>query len=443
MDLFVQSVEKCLREIGVDSRRPLVMALSGGADSVALADVLCRLGYKCIAAHCNFHLRGVESNRDQLFVENFCADRGIECIVKHFDVQSYRNKVNASVEMACRDLRYEWFENLRVDRGAQAIAVAHHADDNIETVLLNLIRGTGIKGLRGMRVKNGHIIRPMLYCTRSQVEEYLGAHDIDYVTDSTNRENDYTRNKIRNVLLPLMTSLFPSVKKSIELTARNLSVTESFLDKALEAEFTKYASGPITFDLRKLVETNSLNDAEFILYEWIKRTYASSHLTMRVSDIISSVNQSGKIFPTDDGYYFIDRGILKYEAKHNGVNEVFPFNVECMDANAYDPEYGDYVACFDGELLQSDLGSLWSRHWQNGDRMQPFGMYGSKKLSDIFSNAKISIADKSRIPLLMCGERILWIPGVRRSSLFPVTPTTTTVVRVTYEDKTDESRNIM
>lgn len=441
MDLFVQSVEKCLREIGVDLQRPLVMALSGGADSVALTDVLCRLGYRCIAAHCNFHLRGEESDRDQLFVENFCADRGIDCIVKHCDVQSYRNKVNASVEMACRDLRYEWFENLRVDSGAQAIAVAHHADDNIETVLLNLLRGTGIKGLRGMRVKNGHIIRPMLYCTRLQVEEYLGTHDINYVTDSTNRENDYTRNKIRNVLLPLMTSLFPSAKKSIELTARNLSVTENFLDKALEAEFAKYASEPMAFDLRQLVEANGPNYAEFILYEWLKRTQTGSHLSMRVSDMISSVNQSGKIFPTDDGYYFIDRGILKYEVKCNGGDEIFPFIVECMDVNEYVPEYGDYVACFDGEMLKSDSESLWSRHWHNGDRMQPFGMHGSKKLSDIFSNAKISIADKSRIPLLMWGEQILWIPGVRRSSLFPVSSKTTTVVRVAYKCKTNNSRN--
>lgn len=201
------------------------VALSGGADSVALLRLLHSIGYRCEAAHCNFHLRGTESDRDERFVRGLCRELGIPLHTTHFDTTGYAAEKHVSIEMAARDLRYEWFEKLRVEYRADAIAVAHHQDDSVETMLLNLIRGTGIKGLLGIRPRNGSIVRPLLCATREEIIRYLRHIKQEYVTDSTNTEDEYTRNKIRLHLLPLMEEINPSVKK-------NLTETGSYLNEA-------------------------------------------------------------------------------------------------------------------------------------------------------------------------------------------------------------------
>ena len=189
----------------------VVVAVSGGADSVALLSVLLELGYDCLAAHCNFGLRGAESVRDMRHVESLADRLGVDLCVRDFDVAARRADTGESVEMACRELRYEWFYELVDRERAQAIAVGHHAEDQLETLFLNLLRGTGITGLRGMRPRNGHVVRPMLECTRAEIEDYLHTRGLDWVTDSTNASDDFTRNRLRNRLLPLVDELFDGV----------------------------------------------------------------------------------------------------------------------------------------------------------------------------------------------------------------------------------------
>ena len=234
----------------------ILTAVSGGADSVALLRVLAALGCNCIAAHCNFHLRGDEADRDEAFVRKLCHDIDIELRCTDFDVETYKKSHGVSTEMACRELRYEWFERQRAALGCSVIAVAHHRDDNIETFFLNLVRGSGITGLAGIKPCNGKIVRPLLGSSRDEIINYLKTLGQDYVTDSTNLENDYARNKIRNVMLPEISRLFPSAMAGIELTLDNLQgdyavwsgAVEAFKRDAVEA----CGHGQIKINRRKL-----------------------------------------------------------------------------------------------------------------------------------------------------------------------------------------------
>ena len=212
----------------------VLVALSGGADSVALLIALMKLGYRCEAVHCNFHLRGAESDRDEHFVQELCDSKGIRLNVTHFDTTAYAKENGISIEMAARELRYKLFEELRASSGAEAIAVAHHRDDSAETMLLNLIRGTGIKGLRGIRPKNGYIVRPLLCVGRTDILEYLKWRGEEYVTDSSNLTCDYTRNKIRLELIPLMAQINPSILETLAATASRVGECETIYSKAIE-----------------------------------------------------------------------------------------------------------------------------------------------------------------------------------------------------------------
>ena len=188
----------------------VLVALSGGADSVALLRILLHLGYRCHAVHCNFHLRGEESNRDEGFVTDLCRSLGVSFEVLHFDTKAYATAHKISIEMAARELRYREFERIRKARSLSAIAVAHHQDDAVETLLLNLIRGAGINGLTGMRVSNGHVVRPLLCLSRDEVVRYLDCLGQSYVTDSTNLTDEYARNKVRLGVIPLMQQINPA-----------------------------------------------------------------------------------------------------------------------------------------------------------------------------------------------------------------------------------------
>lgn len=211
----------------------ILVALSGGADSVALLRILHSLAYDCEAAHCNFHLRGKESDRDEMFVHRLCQQYNIPLHTVDFNTTRYAEEKRISIEMAARELRYEWFEKKRMECHADKIAVAHHQDDSIETMLLNLIRGTGITGLLGIRPINGYIVRPLLCVSREEIICYLQSIGQEYVTDSTNLEDEYTRNKIRLHLLPLMQEINPAIKNSLTTTSNHLNEVATLYNKGI------------------------------------------------------------------------------------------------------------------------------------------------------------------------------------------------------------------
>ena len=214
----------------------VVVTCSGGADSIFLLHILNKLGFDCIVAHCNFHLRGEESDRDENFVREFCEKENLKLLVEHFDTKQFALENKLSIEMAARELRYTWFEKIRTEYNASAIAVAHHSDDSIETILLNLLRGTGLKGICGIRPKNGYVVRPLLCVNRKEIEEYLKENGISYITDSTNLENEYTRNKIRNIVMPLLREINPQIDSVMLSNAENFTAAESIYRSVIEKE---------------------------------------------------------------------------------------------------------------------------------------------------------------------------------------------------------------
>jgi tRNA(Ile)-lysidine synthase len=220
----------------LNRREKVVVTCSGGADSIFLLHILNKLGFDCIVAHCNFHLRGEESDRDENFVREFCKRENITLHVQHFDTKQFATENKLSIEMAARELRYNWFEEIRKEYNASAIAVAHHSDDSIETILLNLLRGTGLKGICGIRPKNGYIVRPLLCVNRKEIEDYLHEQGIEYIVDSTNLENEYTRNKIRNIVMPILREINPQIDSVMLSNAENFSAAESIYKEVIEKE---------------------------------------------------------------------------------------------------------------------------------------------------------------------------------------------------------------
>lgn len=420
----------------IRSDSPVIIGLSGGADSVALTMVLHRLGFACRAAHCNFHLRGEESDRDEHFVRQLTSSLDIELDTVHFDVKKYiaEAKRPTSLEMACRELRYDWFRELRHNFNAQAVAIAHNADDNIETVLLNMLRGTGITGLRGMLpLNNDSVIRPLLSVYRQEIEAYLEAIGVGFVTDSTNHESEFGRNKLRNKVLPILFSLFPDGKKGMTNTLSLMRQANEFYTGSINDRksdiFLADTETDIEIDIRAL---RSMPNARLLLYEWLRPHGLSME---QIFEIIDGPMQSGNRFFCKNGYFLMDRGILTFVTSKNNNSDLPPFNhlfnIESHVGNKLDVDKSGMTAYFDSALI--DENGLTYRFWKRGDRMKPFGMKGSKKLSDIFSDAKIPLNIKSRIPLLVdTNDEILWIPGLRASRTAQVSEKTTAYISIHY-----------
>lgn len=248
--MFIRKVSQFIEEKHLlGSGDKVLVALSGGADSVALLRVLLRLGYVCEAAHCNFHLRGEESVRDERFVRALAESLGVPLHVIHFDTNAYAASHNVSVEMAARELRYDWFAKLRQECGAKVVAVAHHRDDSVETFLLNLVRGTGINGLQGIRPVNGEVVRPLLCVSRAEILDYLSSLGQDYVTDSTNLQDEFVRNKLRLNVIPMLETINPSVSDTIAETARRLADVAQVYQEAIQAARKRVMPDGETIDI--------------------------------------------------------------------------------------------------------------------------------------------------------------------------------------------------
>lgn len=414
----------------------VIVTLSGGADSVALLSALVYLGYNCIAAHCNFHLRGDESDRDCAFAQSMAQTLGVDCLVQHFDVSQYERDNKVSTEMACRELRYEWFEQLRQQYAPAVIAVAHHRDDNIETFFLNLLRGTGIAGLTGMNPRNGYIIRPMLHCTRAEIEQYLSSVKLTYVTDSTNAMNDFRRNRLRNIILPILNEQFPGASEAMAATISMLRDNEGIYSQAVDTARNRYFHND-TIDLTNLISNEP--HATTLLFE-ILRPMGFNHT--QACDIIKAANLSGRQFFTTDYIATTSRKQLIISKNGNTPDDQYIINltesitqpitldISINKNNGISHTTSPLTIILDASVLDNNpIFTL--RHWQQGDKIKPFGMNGSKKLSDIFSDAHMSLIDKKNTWILTRNDEILWVVGIRASRHFPVTKSTTRIITIT------------
>ena len=395
----------------------VLVALSGGADSVALLRVLIDLGYTCECAHCNFHLRGEESNRDEQFVRSLCKELHIPLHIKHFDTEFYAKEKQISIEMAARELRYNWFEELRKETGATVIAVAHHRDDSVETFLLNLIRGTGINGLKGIQAKNGYIVRPLLETSREDILNYLDYLKQDYVTDSTNLQDEYLRNKIRLNLLPIMKEMNPSIMESIQETSQRLTEAANIYNQnrkeILETSIQTTLEGD-TLHIQTILEDSAPLS---LLHEWLS---PAGFNPSQIKDIHQSLkkNQSGKQFISNEWKLLRDREhlILQHKKIEENVPEI---SIETMEIN------NDFILLKDKNIACLDADKvvlpLEIRKWKKGDKFVPFGMRGQKKVSDYLTDKKYSLFQKEK-QYVACSEgKIVWLIGERPDDRVKIT----------------------
>ena len=434
--MIVSKIKKNIerhRLIDRNDLRPVIVGLSGGADSVALAYILSRLGYSVVAAHCNYALRGSESDGDEESVREFCKNNDITLEVLHANVSERMQIDGSSMEMACRDIRYEWFETLRCKYNAQAVAVAHHADDKIETVMLNLIRGTGIRGLASMKWRREPgIIRPMLNISRNEIRDYLRMEGVNWRDDSSNALNDVKRNKLRNIVLPHIYAEFPDAKSCIAMTSNNMEEYVRFVDNICRLKYEQYVSNDGSVDLSRLALEEPF--ASLLLWEWFGR----DGMTRDMADKIMTFRHNSG---SDYGQWYIDHGILRRSKVHSstspseGMTEYdiakLPFTLEYIDKRAFHPQRDPSVAYFDAKII--DGNPLWTlRRWQIGDRIRPFGMKGSKLVSDVFSDKKIGREAKQAANILLRNDRIVWIPGIQTSAEFAVNSSTDSILKVVF-----------
>ncbi|MDD2313645.1 MAG: tRNA lysidine(34) synthetase TilS [Proteiniphilum sp.] len=419
----------------------VIVGLSGGMDSMALLDILTLLGYRCVAAHCNFHLRGAESDRDGDFVRRWCKSVDVPLVSIDFDTREYASDRKISIEMAARELRYRWFEMMRVQHQAEAIAVAHHRDDSVETVLMNLIRGTGIKGLSGIAPKNRKVVRPLLSVSREEIARYMVSRDIPYVFDSSNNDDLFLRNALRLHVIPTLEELNPAVKEAIYRTAQHVAQAEKVYNAAMKESMEKVVQND-RIDVRELRKTPS---PQSLLFELLT---PMGFGPSTIQDICSSMDaEPGKIFLSrshrvikDRDYFLIDQLPDKeateqsffIELQTNALTMPLPltFSILPMPITI---ERNKRFLYADFDQLRFPLTL---RKWRQGDWFIPFGMKGRKKLSDYFTDRKFSLKDKEAAWVLLSGEEIVWIVGERPDERYRIREGTLRVFHVSWTEDT-------
>lgn len=438
MDI-IENIQKTIeRENLLNTKQQIIVGLSGGPDSMALLSCLRELGYSCIAVHCNFNLRGKESDRDEAFVRSYCKEKGIKLIVKSFETIKYAQENKESIEMAARNLRYDYFEEVRLRENAQGIAVAHHRDDNVETILLNLIRGTGIRGISGMKYRNNrNIIRPMLDISRDEIMAFLNSRKIPYVIDHTNLEPIVKRNIIRLNVLPLLRSLNPSVEKAIHKMGLYLSEVSSIYKKAIREnfEFFLYKS-PLGYAYMNISDLKKNKPYQPLLYEWLSQYGFNS---IQLSEILIAINQGNNLSLSAEKYRLyvgldllvldkIDDSIRNWRISIDKDGEYELPNGKVLLIRSRNWVFGKSkivkskdFAYFDADIIKYPLEL---RYVMEGDRFHPYGMKGSQLVSDYLTNKKIAVYDKKYQLILESGKDILWIVGQRTSQKAMITSKT-------------------
>lgn len=435
-------VEKFISDNNLLSKEgKYIVALSGGADSVALLLILIELGYDVDAAHCNFHLRGAESDRDEAFVKELCKKNDIPLHIIHFDTREYASLHHLSIETAARDLRYGYFESLRRDIGAEAICVAHHRDDSVETILMNLTRGTGINGLTGIKPRNGNIIRPLLCIGRKEIERFLAERQQPYVTDSTNLEADEARrNKFRLEIIPKLKEINPSVAKNIQATGARLGECNKMAEYAfslLKEDIVEFQVNGIDIDISKLKASPS---SEYVLYRLLTDYGFSPLQTEAINAMLDA--QTGKVVSSPTHELAFSRGKI---VVREIVKPIPPMRI---------PEEGTYnlpnglkmrfeispkieisrnkaIATLDADKISFPLTI---RPIETADRFHPFGMKGSKLVSDYLTDEKKDYFEKCSQQVVVDGQgNIIWLIGERTDNRYRVDHSTRQMLRISFK----------
>ena len=418
-----------------------LLTVSGGIDSVVLAELFHTAGIDFDFAHCNFHLRGEESDGDQAFVEKLALRMNVSCFVNHFDTQDYASKKGISIQMAARDLRYEWFEDIREKNGYDFIATGHNRNDMVETVLINFARGSGIRGLSGIRARHGFLIRPLLFASRAEIRKYADAHSLTWREDSSNAETKYIRNRIRHVLIPEFEAINPAFMQNATDTISRLSQTEQLLNLALaQIKKSVWIELPDKFliDIEKLTEYPAV---ETLLFELL-REFGCTPILVR--SIMSSFEATpGKRFITRTHLITRDRThliITKNEIPIDSEMEIdadtalvtYPVhlifsNLKVNPGYTVPPENRYAVLDFDRLVFPLTL-----RRWRAGDHFHPLGMKGTKKISDFLIDNKVPLPDKQHVWVIESSGNIIWVVNHRIDDRYRFTDKTSRILLIEY-----------
>jgi tRNA(Ile)-lysidine synthase len=422
-----------------DGQKTLI-AISGGADSVVLSHLFYISKLPFALAHCNFSLRGEHSDADEAFVRELAQQYGCELFVEHFDTVVFAKENKLSIEMAARQLRYDWFETLCTEHGFNWLATAHHQEDNAETILLNLIRGTGIRGLIGIKNKAKNIIRPLLFADKAMILHYVKENNLSYRTDESNNELIYKRNKLRNVVFPILKEMNPSVVQTMNENANRISQSFAFYKKninTLLAQIISIKADSIqTINILELLETGF---SDLLLFEWLHPFGFTEDVIENI--VVATSAQSGKRFIAGNYELIKDREQLilsKIEAKLS-TQTIFADTKEItipikLKIERY-PANGIILQNFTESIAVIDLEKisfpLTVRSWKDGDSFRPLGMNKHKKLSDFFIDKKLSLLDKKKALVLTDSKsEILWVLGYRISDKVKVTDQTSEVLKL-------------
>ncbi len=406
----------------------LILAISGGTDSVALAYLLKQLEYDFTMAHCNFGLRNKESDADEVFVKKLAKKLGVKCFTKSFETLKFATENKISIQMAARDLRYDWFENLRQKLRFDFILTAHHRDDDMETFFINLLRGTGIKGMLGIPQKKGSIVRPLLFTKKNEIYDFLKKNKIEYQEDSSNKDNKYLRNKIRLQLIPLLEQMNPSFKETLTKEMDYLSGISEVYFARIGSKKEQLLKQEMDYFTISIVELKKLNPLQTYLYELL-----NPFGFLNVQDICNALEvQPGKQFFSATHRITIDRKQLIIQA----IQEVekVELQIDESEKECFSPIHLGFTIT-ENFNIQNDLTiamldydklefPLILRKWKKGDFFFPLGMKGKKKLSDFFIDNKISIPEKEQIWVLCSTDEIIWVVGMRISERFKISEKT-------------------
>ena len=436
---MVDAFKKYLSELEpAPANKKFLLAVSGGLDSVVMTELFKLSGYSYSIAHCNFQLRGKESDEDLNFVKNLANKNNVPFFFVTFETEKFCSENKLSIQMGARQLRYNWLEETRQKNNLDYIVTAHHADDAIETFFINLLRGTGLSGLHGIKAKNENTIRPMLHFYRKDIEAYAAENKLKWRVDSSNSSDKYERNKIRHHLLPALEEINPKAKEAIALTIENIGRTEVLMKELVEGIANKYikVDGERTYIRFNFFK--EFTPASVYLYEVIKNAGFNYEQCEQIVESISG--QPGKIFLSDTHRIVIDRENLIIEPiAPNNRNETVEVGEQLEELLIYLDKYRFQIiengtgfkiptepqnAALDFNKLSFPLKI---RRWQEGDYFYPLGMKQAKKVSDFLIDNKVSIPDKERTYVLVSGEDIAWLIGYRLDERFKVTEGTKNV----------------
>ncbi len=423
----------------------ILLTVSGGVDSMVMLSLFTRCGYNVGVAHCNFQLRGAESDEDEVLVGEQCRKYGVTCYNRRFDTTGEMERTGESMEMAARRLRYAWFDDLCRQHGYTAIAVAHHADDSIETFFINLLRGTGLRGLTGISVHNGKVFRPLMFASRKDILEYAILHHLPFREDSSNRSTKYLRNKIRLGLLPRIREINSKFTGLMRRNIARLTDAQLFINHGIERIREEAVDIDGDIETIRLEKIDPAFPRNFVIYELLSSAYGFK------GDVCDSLCHAidtcatGKKFYSRDRVAYVDRNTIVVAPIP--TDDICLSTVESGAARSYCGNSALYYEYLDIDTIknfgvpeniaQLDLDKLsyplTLRRWQEGDWFIPFGMTGRKKVSDFLIDHKVSAAEKQRQFVLLSGDDIVWLVGRRIDDRYRLTSQTENVLRITKE----------